>query len=74
MYVLNYIYNYIYICILGVDLKVHVGIVNYKGRQCYNKDPAKVFSEFAKVNVIWQKNWRKFILMSLLKRLNLSLF
>ena len=32
-----------YIYILGVDLKVHVGIVNYKGRQCYNKRPRKSF-------------------------------
>ena len=34
---------YTYICILGVDLKVHVGIVNYKGRQCFNKRPRESF-------------------------------
>lgn len=36
---------------MGVDLKVHVGIVNYKGRQCYNYNikHRKSFSEFAKI-------------------------
>ena len=34
---------------MGVDLQVHVGIVNYKGRQCYNIRHRKSFSEFAKV-------------------------
>ena len=38
---------------MGVDLKVHVRIVNYKGCQCYNIRPREVFfsfflSEFAK--------------------------
>ena len=57
---------------MGVGLKVHVGIVNYKGRQCYDIRPRdSFFSEFAKVNSIWRKKWRKFILMRWLKRFNL---
>ena len=34
-----------------IDLKVHVEIVHYKGRQGSNMRPRKSFSEFAKIFV-----------------------
>jgi hypothetical protein len=46
---------YIYI----VDLKVHVEIVYYKGRQVPTWDPAKVVSEFAKVICFWANDLAK---------------
>ena len=55
IYTAYYIYiTYIYICVclcvwLTVDLKVHVEIVHYKGRQGNMRPHESVFSEFANV-------------------------
>ena len=53
--VINYpIYIYIYIIHMIVDLKVHVEIFHYKGRQGSNMRPREsFFPEFAKVLFVW---------------------
>ena len=40
VYVCMYIYIYMCVCV-EVGLKLHVGDVNYTGRQCYNIRPRK---------------------------------
>jgi len=35
---------------MGVDLKVHAGIVKYKGHQCYNMRPRETKFSFGERN------------------------
>jgi hypothetical protein len=45
IYIGKYKYKFIYIYkYMGVDLKVHLGIFHYEGRQCYNMMRPCVFS------------------------------
>ena len=53
-------YIYIYIIHMIVDLKVHVEIFHYKGRQGSNMRPREsFFSEFAKVLFVWGERFSK---------------